>query len=48
MATFIKRGGKYQDVIRRKGFPTVCRSFHVKSDALEWEGHMERWEYSQA
>ena len=41
MATFIKRDGKYQAVIRRKGFPTVCRSFHLKSDAQECARHME-------
>jgi len=41
MATFIKRGGKYQVVIRRKGFPTSCRSFRFKSDAEEWARHMD-------
>jgi integrase len=41
MATFIKRGGKYQAVIRRKGFPTSSRTFHRKSDAKEWARHME-------
>lgn len=41
MATFIKRAGKYQVQIRRKGFPTVCRSFHLKSDAEQWARHME-------
>ena len=41
MATFIKRGNKYLVQIRRKGFQTVCRSFHQKSDAEEWARHME-------
>lgn len=41
MATFVKRGGKYLAVIRRKGFPTACRTFHLKSDAEEWARHME-------
>lgn len=41
MATFIKRGGKYLVQIRRKGFPTACRSFHLKSDAAEWARYME-------
>ena len=27
--------------IRRKGFPTACRSFHLKADAEEWARHME-------
>lgn len=41
MATFIRRGEKYFVQIRRKGFPTVCRSFHLKSDAEQWARHME-------
>ena len=41
MATFIKRGVKYQAVIRRKGFPTASRTFHRKSDAKEWARYME-------
>lgn len=41
MATFIKRGGKYQAIIRRKGFPTASRTFHRKSDAKEWARYME-------
>jgi integrase len=41
MATFLKRGDKYFVQIRRKGFPTACRSFHLKADAEEWARHME-------
>lgn len=41
MATFIKRGSKFQAVIRRKGFPTSSRTFHLKADAKEWARHME-------
>ncbi|MGB4107928.1 MAG: hypothetical protein WBK55_09060 [Alphaproteobacteria bacterium] len=41
MATFSKRNGKYQVQIRRKGFPTACRTFRLKSDAEEWARHME-------
>ena len=41
MATFVKRGGKYLAVIRRKGCPTVCRTFHTKSDAEQWARLME-------
>lgn len=41
MATIQKRGGKYQVVVRRKGFATACRTFHLKSDAEEWSRHME-------
>lgn len=42
MATFIKRNGKFQVQIRRKGFPVQCRTFHLKSDAVEWARFMER------
>ncbi len=41
MATFTKRRGKYQVTIRRKGFATVCRTFHKRGDAEEWARHME-------
>lgn len=41
MATFIKRGKKYQAIIRRKGFPTASRTFHRQSDAKEWARYME-------
>lgn len=41
MATFLKRGGKYQVLIRRKGFATSCRTFHTKADAEQWARHME-------
>lgn len=41
MATLVKRGNKYQVVVRRKGFPTACRTFHLKTDAEAWARHME-------
>ncbi len=41
MATFVKRGDKYFVQIRRKGFATVCRTFHKKADAEEWARFME-------
>lgn len=41
MATIQKRGKKYQVLVRRKGFPTACRTFHLKSDAEQWARHME-------
>lgn len=41
MATILKRGGKYQVLVRRKGLATACRTFHVKADAEEWARHME-------
>jgi integrase len=42
MATFTKRNGKHHVQIRRRGFPTTCRTFELKSDALEWAREMER------
>ncbi len=41
MATLMKRGDKYFVQIRRKGFATACRTFHLKSDAEEWARYME-------
>lgn len=41
MATFSKRNGKHFVQIRRKGFATVCRTFHLKADAEEWARYME-------
>lgn len=42
MATIVKRNGKFQVQVRRKGFPISCRTFHLRSDAMEWARHMER------
>lgn len=36
MATFRRRGQKYEVQIRRSGFPPVSKSFHKLSDAKEW------------
>lgn len=36
MAAISLRNGVYQARIRQKGFPTVCRSFLLKKDALNW------------
>jgi hypothetical protein len=41
MATVRKRGKKFEVQIRRKGFNTLCRSFHKRSDADEWGRFME-------
>ena len=42
MATFRKRGEKWQVQIRRKNQPTVSRSFTHKVDAGGWARDMER------
>lgn len=41
MATFRKRGDRWQVQIRRVGQPTLSRSFISKSDAQRWARHME-------
>jgi len=42
MATIRKRNDRYQVQIRRKGFPTITKSFPLLSDAKEWARHHER------
>lgn len=41
MATIRKHRGKHQVRIRRKGFPSITKSFHRLSDAREWARMME-------
>ncbi len=41
MATILKRDGKYRAQVRRKGFPTLSKTFHLKIDAEQWARHME-------
>lgn len=36
MATFQKRGSKWRAIVRRKGAPTLTRSFSKKSEAQRW------------
>lgn len=42
MATIRKHRDKYQVQIRRKGSPTICKTFSLLSDAKEWARHQER------
>lgn len=42
MASVRKRNGKWEAQVRRKGFPTISKSFHLKSDALEWSRYTEQ------
>lgn len=37
-----KHNGKWEVQIRRKGFSTICKSFHMKADAQEWARYMEQ------
>jgi len=41
MATIRKRGAKWQVQIRRVGFPSISRSFHVRKDAEAWARQTE-------
>ena len=42
MATFRKRGERWQVQIRRLGHPSFSRSFHSKTDAVQWARDAER------
>lgn len=42
MANLGKRNGKWEAQVRRKGFPTISKSFHLKSDALELARYIEQ------
>jgi len=41
MASIRKHRGKYQVQIRRRGYPSISRSFHQLKDAKEWARQME-------
>jgi len=41
MATYRKRGDRWQVQVRRVGQPTLSRSFTTKADAQRWARHME-------
>ena len=41
MASFRKRKGRWQVQVRRKGSPSVSRTFQSKADALVWARMME-------
>jgi hypothetical protein len=41
MATIRKRGDRWHVQVRRKGSPSVTRSFLKKSDAQTWARHTE-------
>jgi integrase len=42
MATFLKRGSRWRVQIRRNGFPPLCKTFSLKSDAEKWARDKER------
>ncbi len=42
MTTFTKRNGGWRAMIRIKGYPTVTKTFDMKSDARAWAGPIER------
>lgn len=42
MATFTKRGNRWEAQVRRKGYPSQTKSFIMKSDAQEWARYIEQ------
>lgn len=42
MATFVQRGSGWQARVRRRGAPTISRTFDLKADAEGWAREMER------
>ncbi len=42
MATFTKRGNRWKAQIRRIGFPSITKTFDLKSDAQAWARDKER------
>ena len=42
MPTIVKRGTVWQAKIRRRGVPTLSRTFDLKADAEAWAREMER------
>lgn len=42
MATFRKRGSRWQAIIRRRGLPSLTRTFATKGDASLWAHQIER------
>ena len=42
MASILQRGGGWQVKIRRKGAPTISRTFDLKVDAETWAREVER------
>ena len=41
MASYKKRSGNWQAIIRRKGFPPITRTFDTKKDAETWAAKIE-------
>ena len=42
MASIQKRNGRYHVRVRRQNFPSQCKSFQYKADALKWAADTER------
>lgn len=41
MAAISNRGGRWQARVRSKAYPTVCKTFHRRSDAVQWAKAIE-------
>ena len=42
MATLRKRGAKWQVQVRRNGFTSLTKTFHLREDALRWAREQEQ------
>jgi hypothetical protein len=42
MASIIKRNGRYQVRVRRRGSNTICKTFSLRGDAVRWAIKTER------
>jgi len=42
MATIRKKGDRYHVQVRRKGYPSITKTFQLFADAKEWATHQER------
>lgn len=42
MATIRERSGRWQAVVKRKGYPQQTKSFELRKDAERWARHVER------
>lgn len=42
MATIRERSGRWQAIVKRKGYPQQTKSFELRKDAEKWARHVER------
>lgn len=42
MATIKERGKRFTAIVRRRGYPAQCKTFHRRADAINWSLDVER------